>query len=241
MRILVSNDDGISSAGIRVLTEIAAGFGTVYVAAPSSQCSAMSQRLTIHTPVDVREQTVPFAEKAWSVGGTPADAVKLGIRHLLGFKPDLVLSGVNNGYNTGFDIPYSGTVGAAMEALMNGVPAIAVSTDGQYGLGTVRAVVPDILKKLIGTDPGEGCIYNINVPDLPVSALRGVLYNVAPAPYGLYKEYYLSETLPDGGLRFTEHGSLLSKEEAYGDNDCARILDGYVTVGPVRNMALGRN
>ena len=238
MRILVSNDDGIRAPGIRVLAEIAAQFGTVYVSAPASQCSAMSQRLTIMTPVRVTEEPFPCAEKAWSVEGTPADCVKLGVRHLMDAKPDLVLSGINRGFNSGFDIPYSGTVGAAMEALMNGIPAIAVSTDTEEGLPTVRAVLPAILKKLIGTDPGEGCIYNVNIPVLPPEEIKGTLYDVRPAPYGLYKERYIREILPDGSLSFTERGSLLPAEETYGENDCFYLAHGYITVGPVRNMAL---
>ena len=238
MRILVSNDDGITAAGLHVLTEIAAGFGTVFVSAPASQCSAMSQRLTILTPVTVREAAVPFAEKAWSVDGMPADCVKLGIRYLMDGRPDLVLSGINRGFNSGFDIPYSGTVGAAMEALMNGIPAIAVSTDTEEGLATVRAVLPGILKKLIGTDPGKGCIYNVNIPVLPPEKIKGTLYDVPPAPYGLYKENYLCENRADGSRVFTERGCLLSAEETYGENDCYYLTHGYITVGPVKNMAL---
>lgn len=238
MNILISNDDGITSPGLHTLAEIASAFGTVWVSAPAQQCSAMSQRLTIFMPVHVTKAEVPCAETAWSVEGTPADCVKLGIRHLMPVKPDLVLSGINRGFNSGFDIPYSGTIGAAMEALMNGIPAIAVSTDSEAGLPTVRAVLPDILKKIIGTDPGEGCIYNVNIPVLPPEEIKGVLYGVKPAPYGLYKENYICETLPDGSLSFTERGSLLPIEESYGDNDSAHLAHGYITVGPVRNMSL---
>lgn len=238
MHILVSNDDGITAEGLRVLTEIASAFGTVYVSAPAQQCSAMSQRLTIFQPIRVTEAEVPCAEKAWCVEGTPADCVKLAIRHLMPERPDLVLSGINKGFNSGFDIPYSGTVGAAMEGLMNGVPAIAVSTDFEGGLPTVRAVLPGILEKIIGTDPGEGCIYNVNVPVLPPEEIKGILYGVKPAPYGLYQENYLCETLPDGSRSFTERGTLLPPEETYGENDCYYLAHGYVTVGPIKNMAL---
>ena len=238
MRILISNDDGINAPGLRVLAEIASQFGTVFVSAPAGQCSAMSQRLTIHTPVRVTGAYVPFAEKAWSVDGTPADCVKLAIRYLMDEKPDLVLSGINKGFNSGFDIPYSGTVGAAMEGLMNGIPAIAVSTDVHDSFEAVYAFLPDILKKLIGTDPGKGCIHNVNIPDLPPAEIKGILYDVPPAPYGLYKEQYVCETLPDGSLSFTEHGCLLGKDDVCGDNDCCRIANGYVTVGPIKNMSL---
>lgn len=238
MRILISNDDGIGAPGLRLLTEVASQFGTVYVAAPAGQCSAMSQRLSIFSPVCVREEQVPFAEKAWSLEGTPADCVKIALTNLMEEKPDLVLSGINDGFNAGFDIPYSGTVGAAMEALMGGVPAIAVSVDPVEGLETARAFLPDILEKLIGTDPGPGCIHNVNIPGIPPEEIKGVLRGVRPAPYALYEQSYSREAMPDGGTVYRQHGRRRTPEEAYGDYDCHYLVRGYITVGPIRNMSL---
>ena len=117
LNILIANDDGIDSPGIVRLAEAAAKFGSVWVAAPSSQCSGMSQKLTIFGEFPVSRPAFPVSVMdAWSIGGTPADCVKLAVNFLMPVKPDVVFSGINFGYNTGFDIAYSGTVGAAMEA-----------------------------------------------------------------------------------------------------------------------------
>ena len=122
--ILIANDDGIGAEGIARLAAAALPFGRVFVAAPDTQCSGMSQKLTIRGELSVTEAPFPVpVEAAWAIGGTPADCVKAAIKALLPVRLDVVLTGINRGYNAGFDIAYSGTVGAALEAVMNGVPA----------------------------------------------------------------------------------------------------------------------
>lgn len=119
--ILIANDDGIGAEGIARLAAAALPFGRVFVAAPDTQCSGMSQKLTIRGELSVTEAPFPVpVEAAWAVGGTPADCVKAAIKALLPVRLDVVLTGINRGYNAGFDIAYSGTVGAALEAVMNG-------------------------------------------------------------------------------------------------------------------------
>lgn len=121
---LIVNDDGIRAEGLRVLAAAAARFGEVYVAAPARQCSAMSQRISIYEPLIIRRASFPpSAVCAWSVEGTPADCVKAALRELLPVWPDYILSGVNYGYNTGYDIAYSGTIGAAMEGICSTLSA----------------------------------------------------------------------------------------------------------------------
>ena len=136
MRIMVVNDDGIESDGIRRLAGMAAELGEVWVLAPRHQCSAMSQRITIRGDMrvdKVRDFPVPV-KAAYKVDGTPADCLKIAMQYLLEEKPDYVFSGINDGYNAGFDIAYSGTLGAAFEAVMNGVPAIVIFEGGQSEL-----------------------------------------------------------------------------------------------------------
>ena len=130
MKILIVNDDSISAPGIAVLAKAAAQIGEVTVVAPAEQCSALSQKLTLRETLSVeRVKDFPVDVKAaWKVGGTPVDCVKVALDYILKEKPDLVLSGINNGYNVGFDIAYSGTLGAAFEAVRNGIPAMAFST-----------------------------------------------------------------------------------------------------------------
>ena len=126
MLILVTNDDGINSPGIEVLAESLAGLGRVVVAAPDRERSAVGHALTLHAPLRAEE----IRPDVFSIDGTPTDCVNLGIHGLLPSKPDLVVSGINRGGNLGDDITYSGTVAAAMEATLMGVPAFAVSLEG---------------------------------------------------------------------------------------------------------------
>ena len=119
LKILIANDDGIRSEGIAKLARAAASFGTVWVAAPEHQCSGMSVRLTISEKSQMAVYRYDFpvpVEAAWSVDGTPADCVKVALNALLPFRPDIVLSGINDGLNAGLDVAYSGTIGAATEA-----------------------------------------------------------------------------------------------------------------------------
>ena len=129
MKILVVNDDSVHSPGIALLAKAAMEFGEVTVVAPAHQCSAMSHKISIHDAMKVEKaEDFPVPVKAaYQVTGTPADCVKAALHYILEEKPDYVFSGINEGYNVGFDIAYSGTLGAAFEAVMNGIPAMAFS------------------------------------------------------------------------------------------------------------------
>ena len=150
MRILVVNDDGIQAPGIRKLAELARQFGEVTVAAPKSQCSGMSHRITVDLGMEIAKVDFPVeGVEAYSIDGTPADCVKLAIGNVLKEKPDVVFSGINKGYNIGYEILYSGTVGAAMEALVHGVPAIAYSQDDTADYAVVEKYFGELTEILV--------------------------------------------------------------------------------------------
>ena len=128
MIILVSNDDGIHSEGIRALEEALAAIGEIYTVAPDREQSAVSHSLTLHRPLRIEE----IAPRRFAVNGTPTDCVNLAVKGFLPVRPHLVVSGINTGPNLGSDITYSGTVSAAMEGVVSGVPAIAVSLADYY-------------------------------------------------------------------------------------------------------------
>ena len=135
MNILISNDDGIRAEGIARLAAAALPFGRVYVAAPQSQCSGMSQKLTIRGTLAVEQADFPVpVEAAWAVGGTPADCVKAAVKALVPCRPDVVLTGVNQGWNAGLDIAYSGTIGAALDTAPYPDPDLIVRTSGEQRL-----------------------------------------------------------------------------------------------------------
>lgn len=176
-RILVTNDDGIDSPGLAALVVELAKVGEVVVAAPRQNCSGSSHSVRIRGPLRVVSHKVAGAKEAWAVDGTPADAVRFGI---LGIgkdsRFDMVVSGINRGANVGLVAHYSGTVGAAMEGVYQGVPGIAVSeASSQRDHGIAARFVARFVKELWsrGSPPGIG--YNINVPGGSEAELRGVV------------------------------------------------------------------
>jgi len=161
--IVVTNDDGISAPGIRALAAGLEGLGTISIVAPSHERSASAQSLTLRQPIYCDH----VAEREWAVEGTPADAMIIALHTLFSEKPDLVISGINRGGNLGENVYYSGTVGAAMEAAINHVSAIAISLAGRGrefdfapAAQFARRLVPMVLNEGIPA----GVVLNVNVP-----------------------------------------------------------------------------
>ena len=231
LNILIANDDGIDSPGIVRLAEAAAKFGSVWVAAPSSQCSGMSQKLTIFGEFPVSRPAFPVpVMDAWSIGGTPADCVKLAVNFLMPIKPDVVFSGINFGYNTGFDIAYSGTIGAALEGVMNGIPAIAFSAREFCDPGAMEVYLPRVLQELLQALPKPGTLWNVNFPDCAASACKGILRGRVPAACSFYDNEY--DRAEDAlSIRVSNPGP----EQCREGSDIHAILHGYVSIGEVRS------
>tara|TARA_R110000868_G_scaffold37111_15_gene131689 strand:- start:14678 stop:15442 length:765 start_codon:yes stop_codon:yes gene_type:complete len=165
--ILVSNDDGIFSNGIKALAEVASEFGDVIIVAPDRQQSAVGHAITIETPL--RAQTVKIADQfeGFAINGTPADCVKLAHDKLLDVKPDLVLSGINHGSNAGINILYSGTVSAATEGTVLGYPSIAVSCtdyDSDADLTGCKDAARRVIKLVFDKGLPKGVTMNVNAP-----------------------------------------------------------------------------
>lgn len=237
MRILVVNDDGITAPGICRLAKTAREFGEVWVVAPDSQCSAMSHRITLHGNLKVKEVPFPIENVfAYSVSGTPADCVKAALLHVLPQKPDIVFSGINNGYNAGLDMLYSGTIGAAMEALVWGIPAIAFSSQCGEDYDVVDEHLYPIIKELLSQKLPVNEIWNVNFPCCALQELKGILRDRKPAQTQFYKDYYEKKELPDGGFVLTEVGvAITSGEEG---TDIGAVLSNYISIGTVRNAVL---
>lgn len=125
--ILIVNDDGITSRGIKLLVEVASKFGDIYVVAPDKPQSGMGHAITVHAGIEVSPFHYEGVRKAYSCTGTPADCVKIAIYHLLHKKPDLCLSGINHGSNASLNVIYSGTMSAALEGALEGIPSAGIS------------------------------------------------------------------------------------------------------------------
>ena len=237
--ILVVNDDGIEAPGIRVLAQTASRLGDVFVAAPESQCSAMSQRISIYDPIRIRRAAFPADVKgAWSVGGTPADCVKAALEGLLPVRPDLLFSGINDGFNTGFDIAYSGTVGAAMEGLMQGIPAIAFSNAYREDFSLLERELFPLMCELAGEPAGPDMIWNVNFPGGGLEGFRGIRREQRVARMQLYLDDFAAQRQPDGSLLLHNRGSLVPPDRAPEGTDVHAVLNGYISVGRVRCAVL---
>jgi len=171
MRILVSNDDGYFSPGIAALAQAMRSFGEVTVVAPEADRSGASNSLTLDRPLYVRRSSQGF----YYVNGTPTDCVHVAVTGFLDHRPDLVVSGINNSANLAEDTLYSGTVAAAMEGYLLGLPAIAFSLASRSfeHLETAVAVAQQVVRRLIDQPFAKARLLNVNIPSLPIGELQG--------------------------------------------------------------------
>jgi len=229
MKILCTNDDGYMALGISVLAEAARGLGTVTMVAPDREQSATSHSLTLHHPLRARRSV----DGAWVVDGTPTDCVMLAVNELLPSRPDVCVSGVNHGPNMGEDVLYSGTVAAAMEATVIGIPAIAVSYAGfqheelEGWEDVVRGLLRSILeKKHLPADT----LFNVNLPPISPNDVRGI--KVTSLGRRRYSDSVVRATDPMGKEYFWIGGGVASWEGPE-DSDFQAVKDGYVSVTPL--------
>ncbi|HMV66674.1 MAG TPA: 5'/3'-nucleotidase SurE [Myxococcota bacterium] len=176
MRLLLANDDGIDAKGMAALERAVEGLAEVWVVAPMKEHSAQSHALTLHKPL----RAIPRGERRFACSGTPADCVYLGLHGLLPERPDLVVSGVNRGSNLGYDTWYSGTVAAAREAALSGVPSVALSLHpgvsagtGPFRWDTAEHAARELVRDLLASPPDPGTYLNVNIPNRAVAELRG--------------------------------------------------------------------
>lgn len=231
MNILVVNDDGIQADGIKALARALSEVADVYVCAPSGQRSAKSHAITLNADVLVEEVDFPYAKKAYSVYGTPADCTKIGLQFggADGKPIDMVFSGINHGSNLGLDTVYSGTVGAAMEAAIDHVHAVSVSVDNhkavhfEYACKLAVKMIDFVYGKL-STDT----VININTPDLPPEKIKGVRVTKLGPRY--YDDGFRSED----GKNYRLTGNPPVDFDADADTDVIAARDCYASITPLR-------
>ena len=235
-RIMITNDDGIDSDGLFRLVKTAKDFGEVVVVAPDRERSAASHSITLRHELDVYPYEYPVkGVKAYTCSGTPADCVRVGSLNIMDHKPDIVMSGINYGYNVATDIQYSATVGAAFEAAFQGYHAIAFSE----GMSSCHEVTDAFLQQMMGEliekplQPGQ--IFNVNFPDCPYSEYKGILYDRSVSSGTPYKDHYVEkEKLEKGGIRLMVKGDPSTESEA--GSDYRAVVDHYISVGVVNNV-----
>ena len=204
MNLLLVNDDGIDSPSLHLLSRAAKARGHhVLLCAPSTQQSAKSHCFTIATPLIARPRELDCADEAWAVDGTPADCARLGLMALPKEKIDLVISGINVGYNAGLATFVSGTVGAAREAAFQGVPAMAVSAAVDVPPATLNLFaewVVTLAEKLVCYPIPELSVCNVNVPSVPVHELKPPV--LCPISRNVYRDSYVRRESPRGDTYF---------------------------------------
>ena len=237
MKILISNDDGYQAPGIVALYEALKDIADVEVIAPEQNNSAKSNALTMHSPMYVQTATNGFRY----VNGTPADCVHIALTGLLGYRPDLVVSGINNGANMGDDTLYSGTVGAAMEGYLFGVPAIAFSqTERGWAFIDVAArrarelvqqLIPSLEAVAAGAQPMLApWLLNVNIPNLPNEQLKGV--KVARLGRRHAAERVITQTSPRGETMYWIGSAGLAKEAGEG-TDFHAAGQNFISITPL--------
>lgn len=233
MKILISNDDGYQAPGIIALYEALKDVAEVEVVAPEQNNSAKSNALTLHSPLYVHRASNGFRY----VNGTPADCVHIALTGLLDYRPDLIVSGINNGANMGDDTIYSGTVGAAMEGYLFGIPAIAFSQT-EKGWGHLdaaalqaRALVLHLMHADAQGNKPSPWLLNVNVPNLPADQLK------APKVCRLGRrhaaERVIQQNSPRGETMYWIGGAGPAKDDAEG-TDFAATAAGHVSITPLK-------
>lgn len=228
--ILISNDDGVDSPGIRALAEAVQDYGTVWVFAPDRERSAQSHTLTMHKPLRAELR----GERVYAVSGTPADCVYLGLHGgIIPKEPALVLSGINRGSNLGNDVFYSGTVAAAMEGCLQGVPAIAFSLHMQFtdaALETARSVVQRLVPVVLREGLAPRMLLNVNIPSVGLAELKGI--KAAVLGVRRYEEM-VDERFDPRGRAYYWIGGAHEHFAAIEGSDGPAVEEGWATVTPV--------
>ncbi len=224
--ILISNDDGVHSEGLKSLASALEVLGTVYVVAPDRERSASSHSLTLHRPLRV----TPVSRRVYAVDGTPTDCVSLAAHKILPKKPDILVSGINKGCNLGEDVTYSGTVSAAMEGTLLGIPSMAISLIAakKYNFTAASASALRLAKHILGDGLPKDTLLNVNVPS--IRRIKGYRVTIQG------KRYFgdvVVEKLDPRGNKYYWIGGEVDRWEGGDDCDFYAVEKGYISITPL--------
>ncbi|ACJ75432.1 stationary phase survival protein SurE [Thermosipho africanus H17ap60334] len=232
MNILVTNDDGVTADGILCLARTLSKKYKVTVVAPETEQSAVGHAITLRLPLWLRKLDINENFEIYSVSGTPADCVKMGIDVVLGEKPDLLISGINRGNNLGTDVVYSGTVSGALEGAIAGVPSIAVSSysfeNPMYE--TAAKFILDFLEEFDVRSIPRFTALNINVPSVPYDQIKG--WKLTRQSKRMYDDYFEKRVDPSGGNYYWMMGTII-EDDPDPKADYKAIAENYVSVTPI--------
>ena len=227
--ILVTNDDGIHAPGLKTLYEFSCGLGEAIIIAPEHDNSAASHSLTMNRPLRVRE----IDENIYTVNGTPTDCVTVGIGKILPRKPDLAISGINPGPNLGDDVSYSGTVSAAIESTMLGIPSMAISLAAEsetLHYETAAAFIQRLAQIILAKGLPRDTLLNVNVPNIPSERIAGIAFTRRGRR--LYDDA-IKETYDPWGRKHYWIGGGTPSFDAGEDTDSAAISVNKISITPM--------
>lgn len=227
--ILVTNDDGVYAPGIRALLDAMQSLGNAFVVAPERDNSAVSHALTIDRPLRVLE----LEKNIYTLDGTPTDCVALAVNKILPDRPDLIVSGINPGQNLGDDISYSGTVSAAIEGTMYGIPSLAFSLTGPppYSFEVAAGVAWKLASMALIWRQPAGTLLNINIPPIAAADIKGIRFTRQGTRR--YKDAIQETYDPWGRKHYWIGGGTVQWSEGEGTDDRA-VHEGYVSVTPIQ-------
>lgn len=233
--ILVSNDDGILAPGIRALIEVVREIGEVVVVAPNKPQSGMGHAITLNATLRYDEIQIDNGpQKEYQCSGTPADCIKLALSVILDRKPDLCISGINHGANSSINVIYSGTMSAALEGAIGGVPSIGFSLldySQDADFSTSKIVVKNIVNKILKEGLATGRCLNVNIPKLPFSEING--YKICRQADASWKENFDVRKDPNGKTYYWLNGIFQNHDDGK-DTDEWALANGYVSIVPVQ-------
>jgi 5'-nucleotidase len=234
-RILISNDDGVRAPGLAAVAQILQAIGQVIIVAPSENQSGKGHSIATSEPILREDLTLPNGLKAIGLMATPATTVNIAIRNIVKPQPDLVVSGINRGYNLGWTAYVSGTVGAAREAAMHGIPAIATSVDEENALrnyGNAAEEVLGVARRVKQYGLPANTFLNVNIPAMPQGGYRG--YRITTqAPQQAGEERFAETTHPSSGR--TIYWNVYKEGATAPDGtDIRAVNEGYVSVTPMK-------
>ena len=226
--ILITNDDGFFSRGIQILAESLKELGQVYIVAPDRDRSSVSHALTMHRPLRVDL----IRENCYSVNGTPTDCIVVAVKKILPREPDLIVSGINKGANLGEDITYSGTVSAAIEGTILGVPSFAISLVGErpFKYETASHYALKIARYILQRALPQDTLLNVNVPNKPLQEIKGI--KITKQGKRSYENSIHEIFSPWGEKQYWIGGGVVSWQKMEG-TDIQAIMEGYVSVTPL--------
>lgn len=233
LSILVSNDDGIFSDGLAALVKELRTIADVTIVAPDSQQSAVGHAITVHRPLRMREMMKDGQFFGYATDGTPADCVKLATRNIMKQKPDLVISGINHGSNTAISVIYSGTVSAATEGTILGIPSFAVSLttfEPNADFSYAAKFAKQLALKIVQNGLPNGTLLNVNVPPVPENEINGVV--ITRQGKSVWNDEFESRRDPGNKQYFWLKGELVELDEEE-DIDQRAILNNKVSVTPI--------